>query len=309
MIRSATPLAIFLVSLCVAWLGLFQLVRAAEWHKAALRLVAVGEERAPQQGLADRAEAWLRRQRVGRWLEQRLAAGGIRLSVLGFVAAVVAVALGVRVGAAVLLPSPLPSALAVATLPAAAWYLGYRRRRRQAAFTEQVAEIAQLLANFSSAGLSLPTAVSAAPNELAEPAAAEFRLVADALAVGHSVDAALEQLRRRMPSRELDVLVSTLVMLQRAGGDIAHALRGIALTLSLRKEARDEIKTALASSRANGYAVVALGVVAVLLIQAIAPNALELMLGSTIGQIVLAVSAGLFAIGFLLMRRVTRIDV
>lgn len=309
MSRSATPLAIFLVSLCVAWLGLFQLVRAAERHKAALRLAAVGEERAPRQELTDRAEAWLGRQRVGRWLEQRLAAAGIGLSPLRFVAVVAAIALGVRVGTAVLLPPPLPSALAVATLPAVPWYLRYRRQRRQAAFTSQVAEIAQLLANFSSAGLSLPTAVAAAPNELDEPAAAEFRLVGDALAVGHTVPAALEQLRRRMPSRELDVLVSTLVMLQRAGGDIAYALRGIAQTLRMRKEARDEVKTALATSRANGYGVVALGVAAVLLIQGIAPNALGLLIGSPLGLIVLAVSAGLFAIGFLLLRRVTRIDV
>ena len=62
-----------------------------------------------------------------------------------------------------------------------------------------------------------------AAEELEAPAGEELAKVADQLAVGHSMDDALGELAERLPSRELVVLVTTLVLSNRAGGTVVAA--------------------------------------------------------------------------------------
>jgi tight adherence protein B len=51
-----------------------------------------------------------------------------------------------------------------------------------------------------------------------------MRTVVEQLQLGQPLDAALESLRERLPSREVSVLMSTLTIQQRAGGDTVRAL-------------------------------------------------------------------------------------
>ena len=61
-----------------------------------------------------------------------------------------------------------------------------------------------------------------AAEELEAPAGEELAKVADQLAVGDSIDDALGELAERLPSRELVVLVTTLVLSNRAGGPVVE---------------------------------------------------------------------------------------
>ena len=68
-----------------------------------------------------------------------------------------------------------------------------------------------------------------------------MRSVVEQLRVGLPLEDALEGLRDRLPSRELGVLMTTLVIQQRAGGDTVRALYELGHTLEARKDllARD----------------------------------------------------------------------
>ncbi|CAM5561101.1 Tight adherence protein B OS=Streptomyces violarus OX=67380 GN=FHS41_002544 PE=4 SV=1 [Streptomyces violarus] len=66
-----------------------------------------------------------------------------------------------------------------------------------------------------------------AAEELEAPAGEELGKVADQLAIGASMDDALGELADRLPSRELVVLVTTLVLSNRAGGQVVSALRNL----------------------------------------------------------------------------------
>ena len=112
-----------------------------------------------------------------------------------------------------------------------------------------------MLANGASAGLSLPAAVQLAARELPEPAAAEMRSVVEQLRVGQPVEDALESLRERLPSRELGVLMTTLVIQQRAGGDTVRALNELSGTLEARKDLLREIRTLLSGAVYTSYVV------------------------------------------------------
>ena len=109
---------------------------------------------------------------------------------------------------------------------AARFYVERQRAQRRDAFIAQLPDLARVLSNGASAGLSLPAAVQLAARELPEPAAAEMRVVVQELRVGQPIEDALEALRDRLPSREVGVLMTTLVIQQRAGGDTVRALYG-----------------------------------------------------------------------------------
>lgn len=148
-----------------------------------------------------------------------------------------------------------------------------------------------------------------AADELEAPAGDELRVVADQLGVGRTLDDALGELAERLPSRELVVLVSTLILSNRAGGRVVSSLRNLTITLEERKETRREVRTQLSQVNTTAYAVPAIGVGALLLVNSIIPGALDRMTGSVAGQIAVLISLGLYALGFIAIRRISKIDI
>ena len=79
-------------------------------------------------------------------------------------------------------------------------------------------------------------------------------------------------------------------------------------TLEARKDTLREIKTIMAGAVTTAYIVAALGIVSVFLIDLIKPGALSALTGSPIGIAVVIVSGTMYAVGFAMVRAVTRIE-
>ncbi|MCM3301332.1 type II secretion system F family protein [Streptomyces pseudogriseolus] len=251
----------------------------------------------------------LRRTRLGRTLELRLLATGLDVTPGEFFVAMLAVVAGLWLaGQAALAPffGPIAGLLGVW---AAAQFLSWQRQKRIERFINQLPELARILANATQAGLALRTAIGIAAEELEAPAGEELGKVANQLAMGASMEDALGELSDRLPSRELVVLVTTLVLSNRAGGQVVSALRNLTETLEERKETRREVRTQLSQVSMTSYAVPVLGVGSLFLMNGVKDGALERMTGSPAGQIAVLVAFGLYAVGFLLIRRLSRIDV
>ncbi|MEU1628669.1 type II secretion system F family protein [Streptomyces sp. NPDC020096] len=254
-------------------------------------------------------DAAVRRTPLGRKLERRLAATGLAVTPGEFSLYMAIAITGLWVLAATALaPFFGPIAGAVAAWSAYA-FLAWRRQKRIERFIGQLPELARLLANGSSAGLALRTAIGMAADELDSPAGEELTRVADALAVGHPLEDALNDLKERLPSRELAVLVTTLVLSSRAGGTLVESLRNLTETLEERKETRREVRTTLSQVTITSYAVPGIGLGTLLLINRMAPGSLDTMTGTFLGQMAVIVSVALYGVGFLLIRRMAKIDV
>lgn len=251
----------------------------------------------------------LRRTRLGRKLELRLLATGLDVTPGEFFVAMLVTVAGLwMAGQAALAPffGPIAGLLGVW---AAVQFLDWQRQKRIERFINQLPELARILANATQAGLALRTAIGIAAEELEAPVGEELAKVANQLAMGASMEDALGELSDRLPSRELVVLVTTLVLANRAGGQVVSALRNLTETLEERKETRREVRTQLSQVSMTSYAVPVLGVGSLFLMNGVKDGALERMTGSTAGQIAVLVAFGLYAVGFLLIRRLSRIDV
>ncbi|MEV0980779.1 type II secretion system F family protein [Streptomyces sp. NPDC049915] len=251
----------------------------------------------------------LRRTRLGRRLELRLAATGLDVTPGEFTAAMLATVTGLwLLGQATLAPffGPIAGLLGVW---AAVQFLTWQRQKRIEKFINQLPELARILANATQAGLALRTAIGMAAEELEAPAGEELSKVADQLAVGVPLEDALGELADRLPSRELVVLVTTLVLSNRAGGQVVGALRNLTETLEERKETRREIRTQLSQVNMTSYAVPVMGIGSLFLMNGVKDGALDRMTGSSVGQACVIIAFVLYAIGFVLIRRMSRIDV
>jgi tight adherence protein B len=252
----------------------------------------------------------LRRTRSGQRLVTWLSSAGTRVAAIDLVLGVAAVALVEWMALRLLMPGALALVLGVAGAVAAARFAVERlRSRRSDAFVAQLPDLARVLANGASAGLSLPAAVQLAARELPEPAAAEMRVVVQELRVGQPVEDALEALRDRLPSRELGVLMTTLAIQQRAGGDTVRALNELSSTLEARKDLIREIRTLLSGAVYTSYVVAGIGIATIVLMNLLSPGVLREMTTTLPGLAALTVSATLWAVAFVLIRRTTRVRV
>ncbi|MFF3907659.1 type II secretion system F family protein [Streptomyces sp. NPDC001848] len=251
----------------------------------------------------------LRRTRLGRALQMRLSATGLDLTAGEFFTYVTAVVVALwLIAASTLAPFFGPIAGLVGVWSAAI-FLNWQRQKRIEAFINQLPDVARLLANATAAGLALRTALAMAAEELEAPAGEELARVADQLSLGRSVDDALDELAERLPSRELIVLVTTLVLANKAGGSVVSSLRNLTQTLEDRKETRREVRTMLSEVNATAFTVPMLGLGSLILVNSSNEGALARVTGSPLGQVLVLLSLGLYTIGFFVIRRLGKIEV
>ncbi|WP_405924141.1 type II secretion system F family protein [Streptomyces sp. NBC_00035] len=251
----------------------------------------------------------VRRTRIGRTIHLRLSATGLDVTAGEFFTYVTAVVVALwLIAAAALAPffGPIAALLGVWS---AAFFLNWQRQKRIEAFIGQLPDVARLLANATAAGLALRTALAMAAEELEAPAGEELAHVAHQLTMGRTVEDALAELSERLPSRELIVLVTTLVLANKAGGSVVSSLRNLTQTLEDRKETRREVRTMLSEVNATAFTVPFLGIGSLVLINSSNEGALARVTGSPLGQGLVLLSLGLYAVGFFVIRRLGKIEV
>ncbi|WP_327325776.1 type II secretion system F family protein [Streptomyces sp. NBC_01210] len=251
----------------------------------------------------------LRQTGLGKKIERRLAATGLDLTPGEFFVYMVAAVAGFWLLASSILASFFGPIAGLIALWSAFAFLNWQRQKRIEKFINQLPELSRIIANATQAGLALRMAISLAAEELEEPAGDELAKVANALALGHSIDDALGELADRLPSRELVVLVTTLVLSNRSGGAIVSSLRNLTETLEERKETRREVRTQLSQVTLTAYIVPGMGLAMLMLMDSVWNGALDKITGNTLGQAVVLLALGLYLVGFFLVRRLAKIEV
>jgi tight adherence protein B len=305
-----TPLLALVATSVIALLGLWQLLAGGSRRAELAERGRAGGADGATRSLLRSLDARLRRTPTGFRLASWLGGAGVKLTPVEYLGLIV---LGALVGTVVLgtlLARPVAFVAAVGgSVFVARMLIEHKRGNRRDAFVTQLPEVARMLSNGAAAGLSMQQAIRMASRELAEPAAGELKRVIEEVQVGRPVEDALEALRDRLPSREIAVLMTTIAIQQRAGGDTVRALADLAQTLDARKDLRREIKTLLSGVVFTSYVVAGIGGVTILLVNATSPGVTRDMTASALGLAGLAVSLVLWAIAFVLIRRTTRIDV
>ncbi|MDA2807268.1 type II secretion system F family protein [Nocardiopsis suaedae] len=304
----------FLITVLLLITGVVFILGAREWGAgldqnaqfASRSALAEVERRANSP--FNRFDTWFRNTDIGKKLEIQIARAGMKVPVAVFalmilVTAVVAIIFVGRILA------PLFGVLAAVLVGFLfITFLKRREERRREEFIAQLPELARVLSNATQAGLALPTAIAMAADELDDPAGAELQRAAHNMRLGKSFEGAIADMRERMPSREIGVLISTLLIASRSGGALVTALRNISDTLEQRKETRREIRTILSETKGTAWALLTMGILALFGLNALNPGSVEKMLESLIGVGILVAVATLFTVGMVIVQRMTKIN-
>jgi tight adherence protein B len=222
-----------------------------------------------------------------------------RLAALG---AAAAIATGWLVGG---LEVALP--LSVAGPGIAAWAISSRRRRYRLAVERSLPEVATAVADSLAAGRSLRASLPAAASYMDGPPAAELARLGAELDLGAGTAEAVAAWRARMRSERVDAFAAALLSQRLAGGDLAGLLRRFAAGAAERDRVAEDAKSATAQARFTGLLVVAMPTGGAIFAELVQPGFVAKLLASPAAAILLALAAGLQAIGFVAIRRISRV--
>ena len=295
-------------TLVVATAGAWDLVAAGATREE-LRERATGERSTPLlTRIGWRLNRAFERTPPGRRLQIHLDGAALPLHALQAAAIALAAALAGYFVASFIVGTFASIVAAGLVIVGLSMWLERKRELRRDAFMGQLPELARILSNGASAGLSMVSAYGVAVQELDDPAKTELQIALEEIRIGQPFERAMENLGQRLPSRELSVLVTTLAIQQRSGGDLVRALSDMAATLEARRETQREVKTLMAGATATSYVVMFIGGAALFLADLTRPGTLDRVAGSPLGLGALGVAGILFFVGFVIIRRITRID-
>lgn len=134
-------------------------------------------------------------------------------------------------------------------------YLGRRAKKRQQAFVDQLGDTIGLMANSLRAGYSLMQTMELISRESPSPISDEFRRVVREVGLGISTHHALDNLLRRVPSEDLDLLVSAISIQHEVGGNLGQILDVIGETIRERVRIKGEIGVLTSQQQLSGYVI------------------------------------------------------
>lgn len=196
----------------------------------------------------------------------------------------------------------------VGGLGAPRFWINRVRRRRQAAFIEELPNAVEVVVRGVKAGLPLLDCLRMIASEAKEPLRSEFRVVMDTLALGVPLDEAVGRLYERMPLPEANFLAIVIAIQSKAGGNLSEALANLAKVLRERKKMRAKIQAMSTEAKASASIIGSLPLVVMGLVYITSPDYISILWTDPIGQVVMGVSALVMLTGVLVMRRMINFD-
>jgi tight adherence protein B len=111
-----------------------------------------------------------------------------------------------------------------------------------------------LVVNGLRAGYSTMQAMEAVSKELPPPICDEFRRVVQEMQLGIPMEKALENMIRRIPSADLDFIVTAINVQREVGGNLAEIMDVISYTIRERVRIKGEIRALTAQAVYSGRA-------------------------------------------------------
>ncbi|MFN7927177.1 MAG: type II secretion system F family protein [Blastocatellia bacterium] len=201
----------------------------------------------------------------------------------------------------------LVSLIVVSLLPL--FFVLNRRRRRFRQFLEQLPDALEMVVRSLQAGHSFSSALQAIATEMPDPVAREFGKAYEEQNLGLSMKVALENLAERVPIMDLKLCVTAILIQREVGGNLSEVLANIGHTIRERFRIQGEIRVKTAQARLSGYIVSALPFILFFWINLANPKYLQSLYDHPMGVYILGAGIVMQIIGWLIIRRVVKIEI
>jgi tight adherence protein B len=205
---------------------------------------------------------------------------------------------------------------AIASLFVPRMFVGSQQRKRLRTFENQLGDMLNLVVNGLRAGYSSMQALESVGRELPPPISVEFHRVVQEIQLGIPQEAALANLVRRMPSADLDFVVTAINVQREVGGNLAEILDNISYTIRERVRIKGEIQTLTAQGQITAWVISLLPIGLALFLFIINRDYMMNFFGPPMifnlplcGIAMLATALIMIAIGFAIVQKIVDIEV
>ena len=200
--------------------------------------------------------------------------------------------------------------LVAMAIPIGLWiWSSVRIKKRREAFTEQLSDCLTTVANALRAGYSFQQAMDVVAKEMEPPMSTEFERVSTDIAMGVSLEEALEQMNRRIGSADFDLVVTAVLIQREIGGNLAQILDTISDTINERIRMKREISALTAQGRFSAWVLILLPFVTAAFCYVFNHDQTMMLFTEDSGRIALAVALIMEFIGFVVIQKIVDIEV
>ncbi len=150
--------------------------------------------------------------------------------------------------------------------------IGKMIKRRVAKFNSNFPDAIELMVRGLRSGLPITETLGIVASEIPGPVGVEFRMVADKMKIGRTMEAALQDTADRLGTAEFQFFVITLAIQRETGGNLAETLSNLADVLRKRAQMKLKIRAMSSESKASAYIVGSLPFVVFSLVYMINPH-------------------------------------
>lgn len=183
------------------------------------------------------------------------------------------------------------------------------KSRRINRFNHQLADALSVLTGSLRAGYSFLQSAEMVSEESSPPLSDEFSLLVQEIKLGVPTEEALLHLEERVPSSDLSLLITAVLIQRQIGGNLAEVIDNIAHTIRERVRIQGEIKTLTAQGRISGIIVGLLPVALLFLISGINYEYVSSLFTHPWGRYMLGAGVVAEFIGIMIIRRIVNIEV
>jgi tight adherence protein B len=184
-----------------------------------------------------------------------------------------------------------------------------RRKQRLLGFEEQLPEAIDMLMSALRAGYSFQAATKFIGEEVGAPLGREFSQFYDEQRLGIDVRTALTSLQDRVPSNDLKMFVTAILIQRETGGNLTEVLGNIAEVMRERADVHRKIDALTAESKMSARMLALLPPIVFVLLLVFDPVFLRPVLVTTLGHLMLAYCALSVSVGYFIMMRLASVDV
>jgi tight adherence protein B len=243
------------------------------------------------------------------WAKQ-LERAGLTLNVKEYF--IVRVVAGLVLASIVALIIPFP----ILAIPAAGlgfyavgFWIKMRINSRKKKLEHQLVELLQMVSSGLRAGFGFIQAMESASAQIPDPLQTEIKRSLRDIAVGATVEQALDALNTRVGSSDFDIVITAILIQRQVGGNLAEILENVAHTMRERERIRGEIQTLTSQQRLTGYVIGGIPVALFGVFMVMSPEFTSKLFTDPLGRMMLGAALTMEFLGFMVIRKIVNIEV
>lgn len=189
------------------------------------------------------------------------------------------------------------------------FYVSYKKKKRMAKFEQQLPDALGLIARALRSGHAFTSGMKLAAEEFPDPIGPEFNETLDEINFGINVSDALKNLAHRVDCPDLKFFVVSVILQRETGGNLAEIIEGLAKLIRERFKFRGKIRVLTAEAKMSAAVLYILPFLLAAWLFFFQNEFIRPLYTDPIGKILLGITAFLMFIGYLLIKKIIKIEV